>query len=189
MFLNDNLISTLNLIRENNEEAYDLIVKYVAECPYVRVEDYTRNPLTIETVDTFNGKIGTWNITLGLDETRKVDSIELMFTGAPSSRLPYTENLTLKVNGFNASKTYFGTELANMSLSRKNNYRYSAPGLTRLSSRDIRNLSSSEVVSSYSLKAKVDKLNKKFIISSNEKLGDVAQAGEITTRTYAEMEA
>ena len=189
MFMNDNLISTLNLIRENNEEAYNLIVKYVTECPYVSIEDYSRNPLTIETIDTFNGRIGTWSITLGLDSTHKVESINLNFTGAPSSRLAYTENLNLNVNGFNVNKMQFGTNLANMTLQRVNNYRYSAPNLTKLSSRDIKRLSNTEVVLSYSLSAKIDRKNNKVIISSNENLGEIAQSGEIYTRDYAEIEA
>ena len=189
MFLNDNLIATLNLIRENNEEAYNLIVKYVTDCPYIRIEDYSRNPLTIQTIDTFNGRVGTWTITLGLDSTKKVDKIDLTFTGAPSSRLPYTENLDLKVNGFHASKTFFGSELANMNLSRVHNYRYSAPSLTKFTSLDVKKLSNTEVVSSYKLNAKFDKKTKKFILSSNENLGNIAQAGEITTRELAQIEA
>ena len=188
MFLNDNLISTLNIIRENNEEAYNLIVKYVTDCPYVRVEDYSRNPLTISTVDTFNGNIGTWIITLGLDNTRKVDSIDLSFTGAHSSRIPYTEELTLKVNGLHPAKARFGTELANMSLTRVNNYRYSRPTITALTSKDIKKLSTSQTVLSYNLKAKVDR-NNKLIVSSNEKLGNVAQSGAVSTRNIAEFEA
>ena len=76
-----------------------------------------------------------------------------------------------------------------MTLTRVNNYRYSSPILKQLSSQDTRSLSNTELVLSYNLTAKVDRKSNKFIISSNEKLNNVAQAGEITTRDLAEIEA
>lgn len=191
MIINSNLRCSLSLVREQNEQAYDTIIKIFESCPSFDARTILGNTLSIETVDFFNGKVGTWDIHMELDKTKKVDKVNLTFTGAHSSRTPYTENVSLSVSGLHITSAEKGkpVNIANFVISRVNNYRYASPLKKALTSKDIKEMSKREVVSKFTLQAKLDKRNQKFILSSNERFGDIAQSGEISTRTVEELEA
>lgn len=182
MILSKNLTQTLKYAQETSYDTYRNLINLIVNSPVTSWGEFNSSDVSMQSYGAIDGKFGKWTASVRLDENKKPNSMTIIFTSEKSSRLPYSDIYTLKLNGisYDNLSTRFKQPLVVFSQERQYNYRLMDRSNKNLTTSQIAAYSKPVTISDYILYASLDR-NNKLVLTSNEQLGKQEFAYETQT--------